>query len=124
MESDSASRKQRESRVVSNSLSHQLGMGCKVPDVRFAIDDLTTSRVSCRPTAAADKIARLYLCNIVSAGRQQSSIGRDHVRQGAAQHVMVIVRGEQAGIASYEQNTDDIEVCNSGDSDVRSDRLK
>jgi hypothetical protein len=75
--------------------------------------------VRCRPTAAADKFARLYLGNILSAGCQQGWIGKRNVRQGTAQQVMVIARCEQAGIASYEQSIDGIEVCNSRDSDVR-----
>src|SRR5712672_1076903 len=94
-------------------------MGCKMPDVRLAINDLATGRLSHRPAATANKLVRLYLRNIVSAGRQKGWVGASHVRQGTAQHVMVIARCEQAGIARCEQNTDGIEVCNSGDSDVR-----
>ena len=42
-------------------------MGCEVPDVRLALNDLAILWVRCRPTAAADKFARVYLRNIVSA---------------------------------------------------------
>src|SRR5579872_5960708 len=94
-------------------------MGCKVPDVRFAINDLAAFWVRCRPTAAADEFARLYLCNIVSAGRQQSPVRTRDLRQGTAQQVMVIGGCEQAGIASYEQSTGGIEVSNVRDPDVR-----
>jgi len=77
-------------------------MGCEVPDVRLTINDLAILWVRCRPATAADKLAGLYLRNIVSAGSQQGWISTCNVRQGTAQQVMVIARCEQAGIAGYE----------------------
>jgi len=98
-----------------NSSPHPLGMGRKVADVCFRLDDFAASRPCCRPASTSDKMAGLSLRNVVAAGREQYRVGAGHERQGAAQQVAVIASGQQARIACREQGADRIRVGRSGD---------